>query len=54
MTEILYHYTQKDAKELGELELWRESYRENCSCARAIEAAIRRDFDGMYLKEDCA
>ena len=54
MTEILYHYTQKDAKELGELELWRESYRENCSCARAIEAAIRRDFDGMYLKENCA
>lgn len=54
MAKPLYTDCVKDAKEWNELDLWRESYKENCNCARAIEAAIRRDFDGMHLKDGCA
>ena len=49
----LYPYSRQDAERQGELDLWRESHRENIACKKAIEDAIRRDFDGMYLKEDC-
>lgn len=41
----LYPYSRKEAKEHGELELWDESFRNNVACARAIEDAIRQDFD---------
>jgi len=34
--------------------LWRDSYKENIACKHAIEEVIRRDFDGMHLKSDCA
>ncbi len=50
----LYPYSLCDAKKRDELDLWRESHRENIACKKAIEDAIHRDFDGMYLKEDCA
>ena len=52
--EQMYPYTAKEARERGELEQWRANYRANCACAGAIELAIREDFDGMHLKEDCA
>ena len=54
MTREMYPYTAKEARERGELEQWRANYRANCACAGAIELAIREDFDGMHLKEDCA
>lgn len=53
-SETMYPYTAKEARERGELELWRANFRTNCACAGAIELAIRRDFDGMHLGADCA
>lgn len=47
----VYPYGVKDAKEHGEILQWRESFRENCACADAIEIAIRENFDGMHLKK---
>ena len=50
----LYPYSCTEARARDELPLWRESRKANISCREAIETAIRRDFDGMYLKESCA
>ena len=49
----LYPYSSAEARERNELSLWRESHRANIACREAIEDAIRRSFDGMYLNEDC-
>lgn len=49
-----YIYRASDAKKRGELNLWRESHKENCRCARAIEDAIRTSFNGANLQADCA
>ena len=51
-SETMYPYTAKEARERGELELWRANFRTNCACAGAIELAIRRGFDGMHLGAD--
>lgn len=53
-SEALYPYTAKEARERGELELWRANFRTNCACAGAIELAIHKGFDGMHLSTDCA
>ena len=50
----LYPQSVVYAREHQELPLWRESWKTNVACKNAIEEAIRRDFDGMYLKESCA
>ena len=50
----LYPYSREEAKRLKQLDLWRDSRKENIACKNAIEGAIRRDFDGMHLKADCA
>lgn len=50
----VYPYSCEEAKRLGQLAMWRDSRKENISCKNAIEEAIRRDFDGMHLKSDCA
>lgn len=47
----LYPYNAKDAMKRGELEKWRESFRENCACAGGIDILIRENFDGMHLKK---
>ena len=49
----LYPYSSAEARERNELSLWRESHRANIACRDAIEDAIRQNFDGMYLNEDC-
>ena len=49
----LYPYSAAEARERNELSLWRESHKANIACRDAIEDAIRRNFDGMYLNEDC-
>lgn len=49
----LYPYSRQEAERQGELELWRESHRENIACKEAIESAIRNGFDGMHLREGC-
>ena len=50
----VYPYSCEEAKRLNQLPLWRDSHKENVDCKDAIEEAIRRDFDGMRLKKDCA
>ena len=47
----LYPYGAKEARERGEIEKWRESFRENCACAGGIDILIRENFDGMHLKD---
>lgn len=49
----LYEWSLNTALEHGERDLWRESYRENCDCARAIERAIRDNYHDNRLG-DCA
>ncbi|NLV51609.1 MAG: DUF3849 domain-containing protein [Clostridiales bacterium] len=50
----LYPYSADEARRLGEINEWRESYRLNKACKGAIEEAIRNNFDGMHLNADCA
>lgn len=50
----VYPYSVEEAKRNNELELWRESYRANVACKKAIEEAIHTNFDGMHLNADCA
>ena len=47
----VYPYNTKTAQERGELDKWRESFRENCACAGGIDILIRENFDGMHLKD---
>lgn len=49
----MYPWSREEAQNYGELDLWRESYKENCRCARAIEQAISRNFNGYTLNTDC-
>ena len=49
----LYPWTAEKARREGEIEIWRASHKANIACRDAIEEAIRRNFDGMHLKEDC-
>lgn len=50
----LYPHSIEEARRRDEVSLWRDSFRANIACKEAIEDAIRRDFDGMHLKEGCA
>lgn len=56
----LYPYGAKEARERGELEKWRESFRENCACAGGIDILSRmimnryRGMDSRYSKTDGA
>lgn len=50
----LYLYSRKDAERSGELDLWTDSYRENCVCARDIEKAIEDGYANNRLSDDCA
>lgn len=50
----LYLSSLAEAKRNNELDRWRESHQHNMACKAAIEAAIRKDFDGMHLNADCA
>lgn len=49
----LYLYSREEALRHGERDQWRDSYRENCDCARAIERAIAENYHDNRL-EDCA
>lgn len=56
MKDYLYLYcgTFQEARRDNNVELWKESRQENIRCKEAVEQAIGEDFDGMYLKGDCA
>ena len=47
----LYPYGAKEARERGEIEKWRESFRENCACAGGIDILILENFDGIGLND---
>ena len=51
-TVPLYEWSLDDAIRNGERDLWRESYKENCDCARAIERVIDENYHDNIL-EDC-
>lgn len=40
----LYRNTHSEAEQRGEFSLWEESFRENVACARAIEKALRGEY----------
>ena len=50
----LYLGSISEARRYNELDKWRASHEQNIACKRAIEEAIRKRFDGMYLNGDCA
>ena len=50
----VYPWSREDAIANNELELWRESYRDNCTCARAIEKAIKDGYKDNSLNTDAA
>ncbi len=52
--KVLYKWSLKDAQHLGEEHLWRESYKENCVCARALEKAINENYTDNSLNTDVA
>ena len=47
----LYRWSLEDAVRHNEREAWRESYRDNCDCARAIEWAIEENYHGNRLED---
>lgn len=49
----VYKWSKRDAIHSGELNEWRESYKENCYCARTIERVINENYQDNCLKE-CA
>ena len=49
----LYRGSLADARQFDQVSLWRASHQANIACKAAIEASIRKGFDGMYLKESC-
>lgn len=50
----LYLGSLQEARNYGDIDLWKESFQANVRCARAIEETIRDSFDGMHLKQDCS
>lgn len=48
----VYVLSLNDAIEYGEIENWRNSHKENCACARAIEQCISEHYRDNRL-EDC-
>ena len=44
----LYKWSLQEAQKLDQVDLWRESYKENCVCARAIE-----DFINSHYADNC-
>lgn len=52
--KYVYPYSLFEAKRNGELEQYRESFRENVRCANAIKEAINQNFDGMHLNHNVA
>lgn len=50
----VYRWSLKDAVHNNELDLWRESHKSNCACARAIEKAITDNYHDNSLNTDAA
>ena len=52
--KILYRRSMSSAIHDDEIDLWRESYQENCDCARAIEKIITDNYDGRSFGDNLA
>lgn len=50
----LYRFSLSNAKKYDEVELWRESHKENCVCAREIENCISDNYSDNCLDTDFA
>lgn len=50
----IYRRTLDEAKTAGDMELYRASHKENIACCKAIDEAIRNNFDGMHLNGNTA
>lgn len=50
----LYTSSWEAARRSDETTLWIKSHNANCDCARDIEEAIGKNFDGKHLESDCA
>ena len=50
----IYRQTIAQAKANGDMELYRASHKENIACSKAIDEAIRNNFDGMHLNDSTA
>jgi len=48
----LYRYSFQDAKYLGELDEWRDSFAENKRCRDYMDEQVRQNFDGMHIGGD--
>lgn len=49
----LYKYSAESAKHNGELDVWRESKKENIRCRDFLDDQIAKRFDGFTLPSDC-
>ena len=49
----IYPYSRREAERTGELNLWSESYAENCTCARDIDRAIADGYGDNRLDREC-
>ena len=49
--EPTYRWSRAEAEASGEIELWLESYRINCDCARFIEKQISANYADNRLNE---
>lgn len=50
----VYRWSLRDAIDNGDTDRWRDSYRENCDCARAIERAIAENYHDNVLQNGTA
>lgn len=50
----LYKFSLSNAKKYDEVDLWRESHKENCVCAREIENGISDNYSDNCLNTDFA
>lgn len=49
----IYRSSLEEARAREEIGQFRASHKLNIACKKAIEAAIRENFDGMHLKKEC-
>ncbi|MCD7764426.1 MAG: DUF3849 domain-containing protein [Lachnospiraceae bacterium] len=52
--KTVYLHDAAYARANGEIEQYHRSRKTNIDCKRAIESAVRENFDGMYLNHDAA
>lgn len=49
----LYRFSAETARRDGELDVWRESKKENIRCRDFLDKQIGEKFDGMHLPDEC-